>query len=151
VKTEYEFLGFGVSFKTFAERVLVRILVDPNPSRFDGPEMAGDLRFKTCDEGLDDGVEMSLRRFVRETQNCDSRVVGCAVSKRVAKLEIESDETSLLLARDLDDSIVAGRTQALIVNCRYIVTGGLQSHSSAAAQILIQLESQWLFVKGTST
>ena len=99
--------------------------------------MADDLRSKTCDEGLDDVVEMSLGRFGRETQNSDSRVVGGSVSKRVAKFEIEGDETSLLLARDLDDLIVAGRAQAFIVNRCYVVPGSLQNLLCAAAQVLV--------------
>ncbi len=99
--------------------------------------MAGDSRFKTCDEGPDGVVEMSRRRSRRKAQDGDPRVVGRSVSKGVSEFEVEGDEASLLSSRSLDDSIVACGTEAFVVNSRYVVPCIFQNQTGAASQVLV--------------
>jgi hypothetical protein len=143
-------LVFGVSFEASVEGIFIGILVDPDSSGFDCPEVTDDLRFQTRDESPNGVFQMGRRRLCRKSQDRDARIVCRSVLERIPKLEIEGDQTSLLLARGLDDPIVRCRAEAFVMNGCDVVAGRLQQLTGKAPEILVELEFQ-LRLRGTST
>ena len=80
------------------ERIFVGILVYPDPSGLDDPEMTGDRRLKSGGQRADGVLEMRGRNLRRQAQHGDAREIHGTITKRVAELEIEGDEGALLPA-----------------------------------------------------
>jgi len=70
--------------------------------------MTNDLGLEVRDEGPDCVLQMGRRRLCGKSQYCDARVVGRSVPQGIPEIEIEGNQTPLLLTRGLDDSIVRG-------------------------------------------
>lgn len=73
-------------------RIFLGILVDPNSPCLDDPEMASDRWLERSGERVDGVLEMPEGGFRRQAQDGDAREVCGAVTKRIAELEIESDQ-----------------------------------------------------------
>jgi len=94
---------------------------------------------------------MRRRGFRRQAQDGDTGEVRGVITKRIAELEIESNEAPVFLARGLDDLIVASRGEILLVNRGDVVPCGYEEGLSAVPQVFVQLELQWASPRGTST
>lgn len=94
---------------------------------------------------------MCGRGFRRQAQDGDAGEVRGVITKRIAELEIERNEAPIFLTRGLDDLIVAGRGEVLLVDRGNIVPGGYEEGLSAMPQVFIQLELQWASPRDTST
>ncbi len=132
-------------------RIFVGILVDPDPSYLDDPEVVSDRLLQRCHERLNGELEMPEGGLGRQAQDGDAREVCGVVAKRIAEFEIESDETPVFLPASLDDLIIAGRAEVLAVDRGDVVAGGFEKGQSTMAQVLVELELQRGLPSGTST
>ncbi len=139
---EDENLNLRISLKTVSKGVLVRVLVDADPAGFDDPEVASDRWLQTRDQRSDGVLEILRRRLGRQSQHGDARVVCRSITKWVTELKIEGNETPLLVQRSLDDPVVAGRAEVLLVDCRDIVAGSFKESTRQTPKVLVELESQ---------
>jgi hypothetical protein len=146
-----ENLNLRILLRTVSQGVLVRVLIDADPAGFDDPEVASDRWLQARDQRSDGVLEIPRQRLTRQPQHGNARVVCRSIPKWVTELKIESNETPLLLQRSLDNPIVAGGAEDLLVDCRDIVASSFEEGLRLAPKVLVELEFQWVSPRGTST
>jgi hypothetical protein len=104
--------------------------------------MTSDRWLKGISEGVDGVLEMLEGGFRRQAQDGDPQEICGVVTKWIAELEIESNQAPLFLTRCLDDLIIAGRAEVLLVDRCDVVPRGFEESLGSMPEVFVQLELQ---------
>lgn len=117
-------------------------LVNTNPSSLHDPEMRIEF-FVTgdrSDQNSEQLTDVLLTGRFGKANHRDSRRTGRRETQGVREIQIESDQSSPLLATDAKHLVVRRGGHFLFENGRNIVTGSLERTPTALSQVFVELE-----------